>query len=55
MGAKSSKRRNFESGLITNDKTLISQISSQFDNLWIGEFCKDCKRKEYCTDYIFRN
>ena len=51
MGAKSDTRRNFESGIITDDKTIVSQIMNQFDSLWMGEFCDKCNRREYCADY----
>lgn len=51
MGAKSENRRNFESGIITTDMSLIAKISGQFDELWMGKFCSSCKRKEFCTDY----
>lgn len=51
MGAKSDTRRNFESGIITDDDLLISQIMNQFDSLWMGSFCEKCNRKEYCSDY----
>jgi len=51
MGAKSDSRRNFESGIITDDAALVSQIMEQFDSLWMGSFCEKCNRKEYCSDY----
>ena len=51
MGAKSDSRRNFESGIITDDIKLVSQIMEQFDSLWMGSFCEKCNRKEFCTDY----
>jgi len=51
MGAKSETRRNFESGFITDDVQIISQIMEQFDSLWMGNFCRKCNRKEYCADY----
>ncbi len=51
MGAKSDTRRNFESGIITDDDLLVSQIMNQFDSLWMGSFCEECNRKEYCSDY----
>jgi len=51
MGAKSETRRNFESGIITDDELFISQIMEQFDSLWMGSFCGKCNRKEYCSDY----
>jgi phosphatidylserine/phosphatidylglycerophosphate/cardiolipin synthase-like enzyme len=51
MGAKSTGRRNFESGIITDDKVIIGRIIEQFDSIWRGEHCRDCKRKEFCADY----
>jgi phosphatidylserine/phosphatidylglycerophosphate/cardiolipin synthase-like enzyme len=51
MGAKSSTRRNFESGIITTDKKLIEQITKQFLAVWTGKHCKECKRKEYCSEH----
>jgi phosphatidylserine/phosphatidylglycerophosphate/cardiolipin synthase-like enzyme len=51
MGAKSDKRRNFESGFITEDQKLIAGIMDQFDNIWMGKYCKECGRKKYCADY----
>ena len=50
MGAKSEKRRNFEAGIVSNDKTLITPIMNQFDEVWIGEHCSACGRKAYCND-----
>lgn len=51
MGAKSERRRNFESGIVTTDKKLIGQIMQQFDDIWMGARCRDCRRKEFCADY----
>ena len=51
MGAKSGRRRNFESGFITTDASLIKQIMDQFDAIWIGRHCAECGRKKYCADY----
>ncbi|MCK5683521.1 phospholipase, partial [bacterium] len=50
MGAKSPRRRNFESGIITTESNLVSSIMEQYDNVWMGKFCKDCSRKEYCSE-----
>jgi hypothetical protein len=52
LGIKGPDTRNFESGIITTDPELISSIMSQFDNVWIGKYCKSCKRREYCGDPI---
>jgi len=50
MGAKSEKRRNFESGIVTDDRTLVEQIMHQFDQVWIGGHCEPCGRRAYCPD-----
>jgi phosphatidylserine/phosphatidylglycerophosphate/cardiolipin synthase-like enzyme len=51
MGAKSEHKRNFESGIITDDEVLIGKVMEQFDNIWRGTHCPQCKRKEFCADY----
>jgi len=51
MGAKSEHKRNFESGIITDDEVLVGKIMEQFDNIWRGTHCPQCKRKEFCADY----
>jgi phosphatidylserine/phosphatidylglycerophosphate/cardiolipin synthase-like enzyme len=51
MGAKSTKRRNFESGIITADAQLVEPIMEQFDAVWRGQHCPDCQRKDYCADF----
>ena len=51
MGAKSSKRRNFEGGFVTTDSGLVREIMEQFDRVWIGAECQACQRKAYCADY----
>ena len=51
VGAKSSKRRNFESGIITDDPKLVAQIMEQFDDIWRGSHCRACQRKGYCAEH----
>jgi phosphatidylserine/phosphatidylglycerophosphate/cardiolipin synthase-like enzyme len=51
MGAKSVQRRNFEAGFITREPHFVESIMEQFDSIWMGNRCKDCQRKKYCTDY----
>ena len=51
MGAKSPHKRNFEAGFITSDPKLVQQIMNQFDLIWMGKRCVNCRRKEFCTDY----
>lgn len=51
MGAKSEHKRNFESGIITDDAAIIGKVMEQFDNIWRGTHCPPCKRKKFCADY----
>ena len=49
IGAKSPKRRNFESGILTDDPTFVDSVMDQFDTIWRGDHCKACQRKGYCS------
>jgi len=51
MGAKSEHKRNFESGIITDDQVIVGKVMEQFDNIWRGTHCPQCKRKKFCADY----
>ena len=51
MGAKSTDKRNFEAGIITDEKEIVNKIMEQFDKIWRGEHCRACKRKKFCADY----
>ncbi len=51
MGAKATSRRNFENGIITDEKQLIRPVMDQFDGIWMGARCGECRRKEYCADF----
>jgi phosphatidylserine/phosphatidylglycerophosphate/cardiolipin synthase-like enzyme len=51
VGAKSVRRRNFESGIITTDPTIIGQITEQFDRIWRGAHCRQCDRKDFCDEH----
>ena len=50
MGAKSENRRNFEAGILTDDPIMVSGVTNQFDQVWIGGHCEPCQRKQYCAD-----
>ena len=52
LGMKGENTRNFEAGILTSNKELVSSAINQFDEVWMGAFCKDCKRKEFCGDPI---
>ncbi len=51
MGAKSERRRNFEISLLTDESDLVDPVLTQLDDLWRGEHCTDCGRKEYCAQF----
>ncbi len=52
IGAKSDNRRNFESGIITDEPRLVEKVMQQFDEVWLGKHCATCGRKEFCGDRI---
>jgi len=52
LGIKSTNTRNFESGFVTTDPGLVEAIMNQFDDVWMGKYCKSCRRKEFCPDPI---
>ena len=52
IGMKSSLRRNFEAGILTNNPTLVESAIDQFDRVWMGSHCRKCGRKAFCGDRI---
>lgn len=52
IGMKADTTRNFEAGILTDEPEIVEQAMNQFDNVWIGRHCKNCKRKEFCSDPI---
>lgn len=52
LGIKGTNTRNFESGFITTDNATVQAIMNQFDEVWMGKFCKACKRRDFCGDPI---
>jgi hypothetical protein len=44
-------RRNFESGILSDDPAVIEPLMDQFDRLWMGERCPPCQRKAHCATY----
>ena len=38
--------------ILTDEPEMVEAAIEQFDNVWIGKFCKDCGRREYCSDPI---
>ncbi len=54
LGMKSSRTRNFEAGILTDEPELVDAAIEHFDSVWAGFKCRDCARKEYCPDPILR-
>ncbi len=52
LGIKSSNTRNFESGFVTDDPKTVKAVMDQFDDVWMGKFCRTCGRKSFCGDPI---
>ncbi|MBT8042447.1 MAG: hypothetical protein KJN98_04700 [Pontiella sp.] len=52
MGAKSRDRRNFESGILTDEPEIVTGIMEQFDEIWMGACCDTCQRRDFCADPI---
>lgn len=51
MGMKSKDNRNFEAGILTTDQAFIDKLMKQYDDIWIGNNCKTCGRKEFCGEW----
>lgn len=49
---KSDGKRNFEVGFLIDDAELVGAAMTQFDNVWIGCYCKTYRRRYYCGDPI---
>ena len=38
----------------TDDPVLVEAAMNQFDSVWAGFKCRDCRRKQYCGDPILK-
>ena len=52
IGMKTDNKRNFEAGILTDESEIVEQAMKQFDEVWMGNNCKTCKRRDYCSDPI---
>ncbi len=52
IGMKGDNTRNFEAGILSSNKDFVENAAEQFDSVWMGSFCKDCRRKAFCSDPI---
>lgn len=49
IGAKGSKKRNFEAGILTDDFAIVDAACNQFDDVWAGGHCKNCRFSQFCV------
>lgn len=52
IGAKNDHRRNFESGILTDEPALVQGLMEELDTLWRGDHCTKCQRRDVCPDPI---
>ena len=52
MGSKHEDKRNFEAGFLFDDGESINKLVAWIDGLYLGDYCRDCRRREYCPDPI---
>ena len=52
LGAKSDHRRNFEAGIVTEDRSLIAPLMTFLDTFYLGDPCLKCQRRDVCPDPI---
>ena len=52
MGAKHADKRNFEAGFVFDDEAHLNELMHWIDELYLGDYCHDCKRREHCPDPI---
>jgi len=48
LGAKGSKRRNFELGILTQNAALIDRVAQLYHRIWEGLLCPECGRRNVC-------
>lgn len=54
LGMKGENTRNFEAGILTNEENIVDNAIDQFDKVWMGSWCKSCRRKDFCGDPIIK-
>lgn len=50
LGMKGENTRNFEAGVLSSNKEFVKNAAEQFDSVWMGAYCKGCRRKEFCGE-----
>lgn len=52
MGAKNINKRNFEAGFMFDEPEHLAELMGWIDELYLGDHCAQCQRREYCPDPI---
>lgn len=52
LGAKSKFKRNFEAGILTDEREHLGPLIEWVDELYLGDHCLKCQRRQYCPDPI---
>ena len=52
IGMKGEGNRNFEAGILTDEPALVDAAADHLDSVWQGQYCRSCKRKDFCGDRI---
>ncbi|MEK6231759.1 MAG: phospholipase D-like domain-containing protein [Luteolibacter sp.] len=50
LGAKHPDKRNFEAGILTDEKKHIMPLMEWADELFLGEYCGRCRLRHICPD-----
>jgi phosphatidylserine/phosphatidylglycerophosphate/cardiolipin synthase-like enzyme len=48
LGAKSDGRRNFETGIVTDDELVLDEMQATFEAIWSGRRCGACQLRGEC-------
>jgi phosphatidylserine/phosphatidylglycerophosphate/cardiolipin synthase-like enzyme len=48
FGAKSDGRRNFETGIVTDDELVLDEMQATFEAIWSGRRCGACQLRGEC-------
>ena len=52
LGMKSEHRRNFESGIWTDQREIVDEAINHYQRIWEGEDCAQCMCRDVCQDPI---
>lgn len=50
LGAKHADKRNFEAGILTDEKPHVQPLMQWADELFLGDFCTKCRLRSVCPD-----